>query len=119
MSSALLAVDDPMIKTMVEDAARELGVRVFGTRTPADVLRRVEENGSALLVLDLGADHFRPMSLIKRIKTDHPGARIIGFVSQSNAAMRTKAHDAGCDFVYTRPELAKQIKSIFRTLLPG
>jgi CheY-like chemotaxis protein len=115
-STTALAVEDPLVKTAAEEAAKELGLGLTCARTPEEAVRCAADPEVAVVVLDLNSSRFRPLALIKKIKADTPATRIVGFVAQNNTAMRTRAHDAGCDFVYTRPELIKQLKSVLRAL---
>lgn len=116
---ALIVNEDPTVENAVREHTRSVGIRTVWASSPEEALKKASENPPAVVVLDLMSPRTRGLALLRRLKAEgHPANRapIIGHVSHTMHELKTRAHDLGCDFVFTRSVLAKQIGSILREL---
>lgn len=118
---ALILVEDALVETSIRDTVRTLGVNCVWARSGEEALRRASAKPPSVIILDLMSVRIRPLLVLRKLKDDQCPARdvpVVGFVTHTKTDLRTRAHDLGCDFVYTRMELTQQLGSILRQLVP-
>jgi PleD family two-component response regulator len=117
---ALIVAEDLMVETALKESAQAHGIDVERVHTAKEALEQVTARPPVVIFLDLASKKLRPLALIRHLKDDdHPAhrVRIVGFGTHAGDEIRTKAKALGCDFTYTRTELARQANSVLRQLL--
>jgi PleD family two-component response regulator len=117
---ALIVAEDLFVETALKESAQAHGIAIERVHTAKEALDQATSKPPAVIFLDLASKKLRPLALIKHLKDDdHPAhrTRIVGFGTHAGDELRTKAKALGCDFTYSRTELAKQAPSVLRQLL--
>jgi CheY-like chemotaxis protein len=108
-----------MIETSIRDTTKSLGVRCVWSQSGEDALRRASADPPSVIFLDLMSVRIRPLLVLRKLKGEDSPSRevpVVGFVTHTKTELKTRAHDLGCDFVYTRTVLTMQMNSIVRQL---
>lgn len=109
----LLAVSDLMFGSRIRQAAEPAGVEVSFERRDGDVLAAARALQPGAVLLDLttlpGASE-----LIRSLKAELPGARVVGYVGHAQVDLADAAREAGADAVYSKGELTRDLPALMR-----
>jgi DNA-binding NarL/FixJ family response regulator len=110
----LVAVDDLLFSSKIRTTAKQTGVDVIFTRTPAEVLEQARRIGPSLVIFDLNSAKADPIATVAALKADASLAsiRTLGFVSHVHSDIIDAARHAGIDDVMARSAFAGQLADI-------
>ncbi len=108
------AVDDLLVRSKIQAAARLLGIEVVFIRSAEDLLARARTARPSLIVIDLDSGHLRPADLVAMLKreADLGAVRTVGFVSHVRADRIAAARAAGIDEVLARSAFAARLPAL-------
>lgn len=122
MKEHILVVDDePQIRELLSIYLAKQGYRVSTTSTTEDTMQLVGQEPVDLVVLDIGLAEEDGLSLLVRLKSDHPALLVImltgmGFVED----LLQEAYQKGADgYVSKVLPLDELLMTIQRTLNPA
>jgi len=104
---------DLMFAARIRDAATQANVPVHMARSVSQVLELIESATPAVIV-DLDARSGDPVALIAQVKRDHPGVRVLAFVSHVREEAIAGARAAGADQVLARSAFVKRLPELVR-----
>lgn len=110
----LAAVEDLLFRSKIQETASNLDVEASFPRNPRKLLDALRESPPDLLVLDLNADRFEPLELLKAVKSDAATASVltVGFLSHTQKDLAVAAREAGCDRVTARSAFTRDLPRI-------
>jgi PleD family two-component response regulator len=110
----LVAVEDLLFSSKIRATAKQAGVELVFSRTPADILQQARTLEPSLVIFDLNCEKCDPIGTIAAIKRDPAlsGTRTIGFVSHVQTAVIDAAREAGADDVMSRSAFAVHLADI-------
>ncbi len=110
----LAAVEDLLFRSKIQETARALGIEASFPRGPRKLLDALRESPPDLLVLDLNADRYEPLELLRQVKSDAATASVptVGFLSHVQKELAVAAREAGCDRVKARSAFTKELPEI-------
>src|SRR3954451_7113450 len=111
---------DLFFSATIIDIARKLGMNVRLLRDKEAVLEAIKATPAAV-IFDLNYTAVDPTWLIRQIKNDPETRDIttIGFVSHVQTDLKTKARDAGCDFVLARSVFVEKLPELLKPHKPA
>ena len=111
--TVVAGVPDLFFSSKISETARHLGIQIVFAQTQ-EALSASVENGTDLVVLDLGAAALDPLGLIRKLKADETTARttIIAFANHERTELIEGAREAGCDQVMTRGAFSSGLPAI-------
>lgn len=114
MAKITAIVNDLNIMTKIRSAAEFLGMTVAFAGSKEQVGHYLKD--CDLLIVDLENDFIDSVDLIERIKSDKVTAsiKLIGYLSNVNAPLRTHAMAAGCDEVLSRFDFSSNLREILQ-----
>jgi DNA-binding NtrC family response regulator len=94
----LVADDDPIIRGVCRDVAERLGLQTLEAATTRDALEKVESQQVDLVLADLRMPDVDGMTLLDRLKKDHPHIEVIlitgyGSIETAVEAIKRGAYD--------------------------
>ncbi len=112
-------IEDLFLAAKIQEVSRKLGIKVSFLKPDKDVVAKLadtdEENRPALIMVDLNNLNAKPLTLIPKIKTKlKRGTSIIGFLSQIQGDLKSKAIEAGCDTVMPRATFSQNLPNLLR-----
>lgn len=110
------AVEDLLFKSKIMETSRQVEVEVEFPRNSAKLLETVRNSAPSLIILDLESAHFKPIELLKDLKSD-PGLKAVptlGFLSHVETGLIAAGRDAGCDRVMARGNFSRTLPEILR-----
>jgi len=112
-------IEDLFLAAKIQEVSRKLGIKVGFLKPDKDVVAKLaetdEENRPALIMVDLNNVNAKPLTLIPKIKTKlKRGTSIIGFLSQIQGDLKSKAIEAGCDTVMPRATFSQNLPNLLR-----
>ena len=112
-------IEDLFLAAKIQEVSRKLGIKVAFLKPEKDVVAKLvemdEENRPTLIMVDLNNLNAKPLTLIPKIKTKlKRGTSIIGFLSQIQGDLKTKAIEAGCDTVMPRATFSQNLPNLLR-----
>ncbi len=112
-------IEDLFLAAKIQEVSRKLGIKVGFLKPDKDVIAKLvetaEENRPALIMVDLNNVNAKPLTLIPKIKTKlKRGTSIIGFLSQAQGDLKSKAIEAGCDTVMPRSTFSQNLPNLLR-----
>jgi len=113
--SVVCFIDDLLFVSKIRNVAQSLGVEIhFVSLPPADTTEFILEKNASRVIIDLNANKFRPIDLIRAINSI-PGGKpnIVGFVSHVNAELIEMARQEGC-LVLPRSKFLTELDAILR-----
>ena len=108
-------VPDLFFAAKISGTAKQVGATLEFANSEQDLLTKGRDS-AYLIILDLNASGFDPVSLIGRLKAD-PDIRetpVVGFVRHEMSELIEAARTAGCDQVLTRNAFSKDLPGILR-----
>ena len=108
-------VPDLFFAAKISGTARQVGARLEFANSEQDLLAKGRDAAS-LIILDLNASGFDPVSLIGRLKADADirETPLVGFVRHEMSELIEAARAAGCDQVLTRNAFSKNLPELLR-----
>lgn len=112
-------IEDLFLAAKIQEVSRKLGIKVGFLKPDKEVIAKLvdtdEENRPALIMVDLNNAIAKPLTLIPKIKTKlKRGTSIIGFLSQIQGDLKSKAIEAGCDTVMPRATFSQNLPNLLR-----
>jgi two-component system alkaline phosphatase synthesis response regulator PhoP len=121
----LVVDDDAAIRTVVRWQLDDEGFRVVEADDGPSALRRIRDDGPALVVLDLSLPGLSGLDLLRKVRSGRTGRSdtpIIVLSGRSGEADRISALDLGADDYLVKPfspgELAARVRSVLRRTSP-
>ena len=113
-------VPDLFFAAKISGTAKQVGATLEFANSEQDLLTKGRDF-AALIILDLNANGFDPVSLIGKLKTDPDTTRtpLVGFVQHEMSELIEAARAAGCDQVLTRNAFSKDLPEILRMAATG
>jgi DNA-binding NarL/FixJ family response regulator len=110
MGRVVALMDDLFFQMKLAETAKQLGVEVK-VATNADALLALLEPAPKLLIVDLNA-RSQPIAAIERVRAEHNGLRVVGFLSHVQTELAAQARAAGCDEVLPRSSFTQNLAAI-------
>ena len=110
----LAAVEDLLFRSKISETAERVGVEAAFPRNPEKLLDALRASPPALLVVDLNSARFKPLELLRAVKSDGAllGVRTVGFLSHVQGDLALTAREAGCDRVMARSAFVENLPRI-------
>lgn len=119
MSKEVIAfVEDIFYTAKIRETARAASRDVRFVRDPAGLERRLTGPAPAMVIVDLTAEHMRPMEMLRRIK-DHAEwrtARIVAYSSHARAELMEEANQLGADVVLPKAGFTQKLSEILQSV---
>ena len=112
--SVLAAVEDLLFRSKISETAERVGVEAAFPRNPEKLLDALRASPPDLLVVDLNSARFKPLELLRAVKSDAAlrGVRTVGFLSHVQADLALAAREAGCDRVMARSAFVENLPRV-------
>ena len=112
----IAAVGDLFFASKIRGAGEQAGAEVVFVRDAESLIRKVESDAPALVILDLQTDKLDPVEVVERLKTSEAtrGVRVIGFLSHVEVELQRRAKEAGFDQVMPRSVFSQRLPEIMR-----
>jgi hypothetical protein len=112
-------IEDLFLAAKIQEVSKKLGIKVAFLKPEKEVVAKLvetdEENRPSLILFDLNNLNAKPLTLIPKIKTKlKRGTSIIGFLSQIQGELKSKALEAGCDTVMPRATFSQNLPNLLR-----
>jgi hypothetical protein len=112
-------IEDLFIAAKIQEYSKKLGIKVAFLKPEKEVVARLtetsEEDRPALILFDLNNANGKPITLIPKIKAKlKRGTSIVGFLSQIQGDLKSKAIEAGCDTVMPRSTFSQNLPNLLR-----
>ena len=110
----LAAVEDLLFRSKISETAERVGVEAAFPRNPKKLLDALRASPPDLLVVDLNSARFKPLELLRAVKSDGAlrGVRTVGFLSHVQADLALAAREAGCDRVMARSAFVENLPRV-------
>jgi len=109
-------LDDLFFRSRIEATAKAAGVRLLVSRTPAELIDRIEEAGGAGVLVDLGLRTADPAAVIRLLKSRPDPLAVVAWGSHVNADALAAARAAGADKVLPRSAFTRRLPDLLREL---
>ena len=108
------AVEDLLFRSKISETAERLGVEAAFPRNPEKLLDALRASPPDLLVVDLNSARFKPLELLRTVKSDGAlrGVRTVGFLSHVQGDLALAAREAGCDRVMARSAFVENLPRV-------
>lgn len=112
----LAVVDDLMFTVKINDAAKRNGFETVFLKSEKDVLDKIAETATPLIIIDLNSNSVNPLALISKIKTngEHKRTNILGYLSHVQGELKQQAQEAGADMVMARSAFSQNLLQILK-----
>jgi CheY-like chemotaxis protein len=94
----IAATSDLFIQSRLTELANSLGLEARFATGERELIQLVASH-PRLMILDLSSSDYDPTSLVKALKANSPGLRILGFYPHVRKDLEAKARGAGVDFI--------------------
>jgi CheY-like chemotaxis protein len=110
----LAAVEDLLFRSKISETAERVGVEAAFPRNPEKLLDALRASPPDLLVVDLNSARFKPLELLRAVKSDGAlqGVRTVGFLSHVQGDLALAAREAGCDRVMARSAFVENLPRV-------
>ncbi len=110
----LAAVEDLLFRSKISETAERVGVEAAFPRNPEKLLDALRASPPDLLVVDLNSARFKPLELLRAVKSDAAlrGVRTVGFLSHVQADLAVAARESGCDRVMARSAFVENLPRV-------
>lgn len=113
----LLVEDSPRLVELVGETMRDAGWRLDSVSTVADAEMAVAAQEHDLVLLDLGLPDGDGLSLLRRIRHEHPGLPVLIITAKGSVDERIAGLDAGADDYLVKPFHHRELLSRCRAML--
>ncbi|HSM79594.1 MAG TPA: hypothetical protein VLT57_18280, partial [Bryobacteraceae bacterium] len=98
------------------DAAKRNGFEALFLKSEKDVLEKIKEAASPLIIIDLNSNSVNPLKLISKIKgsAEHKRINVIGYLSHVQGELKQQAQEAGADMVMARSAFSQNLLQILK-----
>ena len=110
--SILLLSRDLLFPSRVRAAAEHQGRELMTVRDPEQLIERLGNPGTTLVLVDLTCPGLSPVAIQTAARQSDPGPRLVGFGPHVQQALLESARDAGFDQVLGNGEFNQRIGSI-------
>jgi len=119
-SGTVLVVDDePSVADLLYEDLTELGYECFKATTGEDALERLLKDDYDLMLLDLKLPGISGIDILKEVKSNHPGTKVIVVTALKDVQTAVEAMKAGAIDYITKPfdleEINTSIEENFKT----
>ncbi len=110
----LAAVEDLLFRSKISETAEQLGVEASFPRSPKKLVEQAAKSPPDLLVLDLNSARFKPLKLLRELKSgeDTKYVPVVGFLSHVQKDLAVAAREFGCDRVMARSAFTRELPEI-------
>ncbi len=110
----LAAVEDLLFRSKISETANTLGIEAKFPRSPRKLVEQATASPPDLLVLDLNSSRFKPLKLLREVKSDEAlrDVPVVGFLSHVQRELAVAARESGCDRVVARSAFTKDLPEI-------
>jgi len=112
--SILLLSRDLLFSSRVQATAEQEGLEVVTVRSPEQLVQRLENPGTELVLVDLTCPGISPGAVQSAARQSDPGPRLVGFGPHVQEALLESARDAGFDQVLGNGEFNRTMASVLR-----
>ena len=114
-AKVVAVVPDLFFAAKISETAKQVGATLEFANSEQDLLTKGRD-AACLIILDLNASGFNPVSLIGKLKADPDTTKtpLVGFVQHEMSELIEAARSAGCDQVLTRNAFSKNLPEILR-----
>ena len=109
-------LDDLFFRSRIEATADAAGVRVLVSRTPDELIERLDADGGAGVLVDLGLSGADPAAAIRTLKRRADPPAVVAWGSHVDAAALEAARKAGADRVLARSAFTRRLPDLLREL---
>ena len=108
------AVEDLLFRSKISETAERVGVEAAFPRNPEKLLDALRASPPDLLVVDLNSARFKPLELLRAVKSDAAlrGVRTVGFLSHVQGDLALAAREAGCNRVMARSSFVENLPRV-------
>ena len=108
------AVEDLLFRSKISETAERLGVEAAFPRNPEKLLDALRASPPDLLVVDLNSARFKPIELLRAVKSDGAlrDVRTVGFLSHVQGDLALAARESGCDRVMARSAFVENLPRV-------
>jgi DNA-binding NarL/FixJ family response regulator len=104
--------NDLFFSTRISTMAAKLGIIAHVIDTPSQLIPATKSAKPRLILIELGPATPAIISIIPRLREDHPNSKCIAFGPHVNADQLHKAREAGCTAVFPRSQFTTQLPHI-------
>ena len=110
----LAGVEDLLFRSKISETAERVGVEAAFPRNPEKLLDALRVSPPDLLVVDLNSARFKPLELLRAVKSDAAlrGMRTVGFLSHVQGDLALAGREAGCDRVMARSAFVENLPRV-------
>ena len=108
----LAATTDLFLQSRITEVAKSLGLEAEFVSDEAGLEAAVKSVYPILVILDLSSTEYDPFSCTQAVKSVSSSLRILGFFPHVRAELRTRAENAGVDYVVPNSGLLKTLKKV-------
>lgn len=112
-------LEDLFFRARIEATSSTLDVPVRFSRAPDELMERLDEEPTALVLVDLGHRAADPVETIRALKARPTVPRIVAFGSHVDRETLTAAREAGADRVLARSAFSERLAEILRAAGAG
>lgn len=107
-------VDDLFFLSKLDVAAKGLGVELVCLPTPGELIDSVRQRKPDLVILDLGAEHLRPLEALELLAGDDSLRSIstVGYCSHVDVQTMQAAEERGCGRVLPKSAFTEYLAAI-------
>lgn len=113
----LLVEDSPRLVELVGETLRDAGWRLDAVSTVADAEVAIAAREHDLVLLDLGLPDGDGLSLLRRVRQEHPGLPVLIITAKGSVDERIAGLDAGADDYLVKPFHHRELVSRCRAML--
>jgi DNA-binding NarL/FixJ family response regulator len=106
--AVLVIVDDLLFRVKIEAAAAHAQVAL----TVLSDAGAPPERSWRFVIVDLNLSSADPIDAVRRLRRAAPDVPIIGYCSHAQAALRARAHEAGCSEVLPRSAFVQRLPAL-------
>lgn len=109
-------LDDLFFQSRIEATAEAAGVRVLVSRTPDELIDRLDASGGAGVLVDLALGGADPAAAIRALKQRADPPAVVAWGSHVDAAALDAARAAGADRVLARSAFTRRLPDLLLEL---
>ena len=110
--AVLAIVEDVLFRTKIELAAAQTGTTLTITTDVPPLPEPPDQTSWVLVIIDLNLSQRDAVELVSAVRTSSKEVRILGFCSDIQRELQTKALQAGCTTVLPRSEFVQRLPAM-------